>query len=155
MHIEIKEALPDDLNTIKELIVLSIREVCNRDYDQEQIEAWVGAIEELQHERIIADDLYSIVAVDGEEIVGFASLQSLEYLDFLYIHPEYTQRGIGNALFEQLTRYALDNGATKMSSDVSITARPFFLKKGFKIISNNEVFIDQIALTNHRMEMEY
>ncbi len=41
---------------------------------------------------------------------------------------------------------------TNIMSDVSITARPFFEKHGFRIVKKQTVRIGDVELTNYKME---
>ena len=57
-----------------------------------------------------------------------------EYFDFLYVHKDYQRQGIADNLYTEIQAKAIKQGTTLLTADVSITARPFFEKKGFKII---------------------
>ena len=43
-------------------------------------------------------------------------------------------------------------GAMRIVSNVSITARPFFEKHGFRVLKKQTVRIDDVELINYKME---
>ncbi len=59
-------------------------------------------------------------------IVGLAALDDPNYVDFLYTHKDFQNRGVGNQLFNAIKLESLRQGQYKLISDVSITAKSFF-----------------------------
>ncbi len=54
------------------------------------------------------DDDISLIAKDGEKVVGFIRLKVLPdhvRVRSLYVHPEYTGRGVGTNLWEESKKY--------------------------------------------------
>lgn len=78
---------------------------------------------------------YCGVAAQNEIIAGFGDIDKTGYLDGLYVHKEYQGQGIGKAICDQLEQ--IDNG--KITIHASITARSFFERRGYKIMSENGV----------------
>jgi len=83
-------------------------------------------------------------------MVGFASLENNDYLD-LYVYKDHQSKGIANKLFMEIEAEAIKSGVANLYSDVSITARPFFEKNGFKISSLQRKIMDEILIINFKM----
>lgn len=69
---------------------------------------------------------YSLVAVDGEKIVGFGDMDPAGYLDRLYVHRDYQRQGVATALCDALEKAVRGD----VTVHASRTARPFFEKRG-------------------------
>ena len=89
----------------------------------------------------------TLVAIENSIIVGFGDIDSTGYLDRLYVHKDYQKQGIASALCDKL-----ENGFTKITTHASITAKPFFLHRGYKVVKEQQVERNGIFLTNYVME---
>jgi putative acetyltransferase len=94
---------------------------------------------------------YFLVAELENKIVGYASLENNDYLDFLYVHKDYQRQGIADRLYAEIEKEAIKRKATFLRSDVSETARRFFEKKGFKTIAPQTNIIKDVAIINYGM----
>jgi putative acetyltransferase len=152
MELTFRKATLDDLNAIQEIFVNTITHICAKDYDPDQIQVWTNSIKDKQRwiEKINAQ--FFLIAEKNSEIVGFASLENGDYLDFLYIHHEHQNQGIATALMNALLKESVRRGASMVRSDVSITAKPFFQKAGFTTIRKQIRERDDVALCNFLME---
>lgn len=133
-----------------EVFSSAVTQVCIKDYSEEQINAWVP--EEYDHEmwkmRIDAIKPF-IAAIDGV-IVGYADIQNDGYIDHFFVGGDYQSQGVARALMNKLLLQSIV--ADKAYSNVSITARPFFEKNGFKVVKKNIVQIRCVDLVNFSME---
>jgi len=96
-----------------------------------------------KHDTLIAE-------IDGK-IVGFADMDNTGYLDRLYVHRNFQGLGIASSLVCELEQHAEDIGVTKFETYASITAMPFFMKRGYKVEEENEVIRNGITLINYKM----
>jgi len=92
-----------------------------------------------------------VAEIDGR-IAGFVDLEPDGHIDMLYVHPEFTRRGVATALLAEAERAALRQGNTRMFSEVSLTARRAFEKRGFSELSSQQVTVRGQAMVNLRME---
>ncbi len=136
--INIRCAASEDIDEIKKLYYETVTTVNAKDYNENQIRAWIKPFTEAEtvtsDRRTFADKIieqYFIVAMIDNVIAGFASLEDNGYLDFMYVHKDYQRCGVAKALLTELENYAQKNGITELNSIVSITARGFFEKYGF------------------------
>jgi Predicted enzyme of the cupin superfamily len=138
---------------MKSLYRDTIMTVCAADYSPAQIQAWAGTSEQTDSLAKRIDLQYFIVAEnDAGKIVGFTSFQEPDYLDLLYVHKDFQRQGIGNALLSKMLEKAIETGTTRITSDVSITARPFFEENGFQTLREQTVRLGDVELTNYKME---
>ena len=150
----LREALPSDLPEILQLFENAIQTTCSKDYTQQQIEVWVAGVQNTTRWEKAITQQYFLVAQANNKIVGFASLENGNYLDFLYVHPNYLGQGIAKQLYTALEKKALSLGSQLIYSNVSITAKPFFEKQGFEAIASQRNLIRGVELLNYRMEKE-
>ena len=144
----------EDLPTMKSLFEASIRQTCSQDYSPEEIEAWLLSLKNTQRwEELIQHQIVWLALLDTQ-LAGFCSLKDGNYLDFLYVSPHHQGLGIAKQLVAIAIEEARKKGHSKISSDISITARPFMEAQGWKQIRRNEnPRADQI-LINYHMELE-
>ena len=84
------------------------------------------------------------MAEEGDAIVGFADLGPDGYLVRLYVHRDWQGRGVASALCDALP--------AARTTHASITARPFFEKRGYQVLRAQQVERRGILLTNYIME---
>jgi putative acetyltransferase len=150
-RILIRHAKLSDLVTMHELFVDTIEAVCRYDYLTEQIAVWTSSVKNTKRWTDKLMNQYFLIAEIDSKIVEFASLENSEYLDFLYVHKDYQRQGIADKLYSEILAKAINHGTTTLTSDVSITARPFFEKKGFKILAEQKNYIKGVEVINYRM----
>ena len=91
---------------------------------------------------------YSYVAVYKDDVVGFGDIDKTGYLDRLYVRWDCQGMGIATALCDILES-CTDGGKI---THASITARPFFEKRGYKVLKQIKAVRKGIALTAFIME---
>jgi putative acetyltransferase len=141
-----------DLDSLILLFQRSVRVVARRDYTVEQVFAWApDAIDrECWTVRLAASDTW--VAAFGERPAGFISLEPEGHLDMLYVDPDFQSRGVASRLLHRLEASAEARGLARLLTEASITARPFFERRGFRMVEAQTVTRRGQQLTNYRME---
>jgi putative acetyltransferase len=61
-------------------------------------------------------------------------------------------RGVGRRLYEAAEREAGELGLESVSTEASLTARPFFERLGFRVVREQTVVRRGVGLTNFVME---
>jgi putative acetyltransferase len=92
-----------------------------------------------------------VAAVD-EEIVGMAEIEPDGFIDYFYVHPKWQGVGIGKALLATLECEAVKAGTRVIVADVSVTAKSFFLSRGFTISEAKSNVILGHPAPNFRMQ---
>ena len=121
------------------------------DYDPAQIEAWAGPRTiDLAHwdARRVAAHTF-VAALDDpnpadeeqgaergrQQVVGFADFLDDGLLDMLFVHPDFTQRGVARRLVEVVRDAAKSAGLVTLHTHASRTARPAFERLGFGVVA--------------------
>ncbi|MCG9695308.1 GNAT family N-acetyltransferase [Vibrio sp. Isolate22] len=150
--VRIRNYQESDAKALWEIFFYTVRNVNIRDYSQEQVEAWApsGFDFALWQKRI--DGLKPFVAELDGHIVGYTDLQPSGLVDHFFCHHEYQGRGVGRALMEHVFTIGQIRGVSRYFSEVSITARPFYERMGFKVVNDQQVDMRGVTLTNFVME---
>lgn len=154
MNVEIRDATTRDAAAIADLFYHTVLIVNVRDYSRAQVEAWAGPAPEPEkwEKRIAAKERQTFVAVQGERVLGFAEFEGDGHIDTLYVHHEFQGCGIASRLLERIEAGAQRLGLTRLYTEASITARPFFLKRRFLVVAGQQVEVRGQTFRNYRME---
>ena len=122
-----------------------------RDYSAAQVNAWAPeAIDEAAWAaRLAAHD--SFVAEAERTVVGFIELAGDGMVHMLYCHRDWQGRGVGAALLARVEARARRLGLRRLATEASITARPFFQARGFRVIAEQQVRRRCATFVNYRM----
>lgn len=127
-----------DINQMVSLFYETVHAVNARDYTKEQLNAWAPK-DEMDAKLINWKDSFvrniTYVGVINDEIVGFGDMTHNGYLDRLFVHKNFQGQGIATALINKLETEARKIGLTKMETEASITAKPFFERHGYHVIA--------------------
>lgn len=144
----IREYRPCDCKEITELFYNTVHTVNLKDYTIEQLNAWAAGKVDLEQWNRSLQEHFSLVAVDAGMIVGFGDIDATGYLDRLYVHKDYQGKGIATAICEALEQAV----SSKIITHASITAKPFFENRGYRVITEQQVVRQNVLLTNFIME---
>ena len=147
----IREYRPEDVPAIIDLFGRSIRESAVRDYSAEQISVWAPQNPDIAAWENRLSKGVVLVFLQKDRMAGFVRMEDSAHLDLLYVHPEFQRQGVARALFEQVLKWAAGQGATHLIADVSITARPFFERMGFRVIESQTIERRGVQLRNYKM----
>lgn len=146
----IREYRPSDCRELAELFYNTVHTVNAEDYTKEQLDAWATGQVDLKKWNQSLQAHFSIVAIDNSIIAGFGDIDKIGCLDRLFIHPRYQRKGIATAICNQLESSVQENIVTY----ASVTAKPFFEKRGYKVVKEQQVERQGIFLTNFVMIKE-
>lgn len=139
-----------DLPAVLNLFRTSVHTLCRADYTPAQLSAWAPAdTDEAPWARRLQCQTFLLAEEDGD-LMGFASLEG-DYLDLLYVHPRHARRGVGTVLCDALERQCTGQ---RITVHASLTARPFFARRGYRTVEPHEVQRRGETLTNYLMEKE-
>jgi putative acetyltransferase len=143
---------PDDAPALLALFKDTIRRVNSRDYPPDQIEAWASdTIDPAIWARRFTGRFVPVAEANGQP-VGFGELEADGHIDRFYVSADHQGRGVGRALMTAVLTEAARLGQTRLFSEVSITARPFFEAFGFVVLAEQTVPCRGAELVNFRME---
>ncbi|WP_165784615.1 GNAT family N-acetyltransferase [Solitalea longa] len=150
----IRKAQIKDVDGLKQLFFDTINAINSRDYNKEQVEVWSSTVNNIKSliDRIHKQHFYVAYNENGS-ITGFASIDDSGYLDLMFVHKDFQRMGVASILFEKLKEIARTLKLMEITTEASITAKPFFEKKGFTVIRQQEIFINTVGLTNYKMQL--
>ena len=149
--VTIRSYTPHDAETTTEIFLRAIREVASKDYDPAQVDAWAQVDDHEGWARRRASRPTWMGIIDGEP-AGFSDLEASGHLDMMYVHPRYQGVGVASLLLKTVEAAAYDQALLAITTEASLTARPFFEKRGFKVVAAQEVQKRVQVLRNFRME---
>lgn len=128
---EIRSYTAADAPAILELFRGTILTVNMEDYTQKQCEVWANSFSSIEdlHFRLTAS--FTVIAEQNGQVIGFGNLNDQREIDLLYTHKNFQGRGMGSALLKELESAAYLKKYEELSTEASITARDFFLSKGY------------------------
>ncbi len=144
----IRKYRQSDCKVLAELFFNTVHTVNAKDYTEEQLNAWATRQIDLKKWSRSFLEHYSIVAVENGLIVGFGDIDKTGYLDRLFVHADYQGKKIATAICDQLEQAVMGN----IMTHASITAKPFFEKRGYKVIKKQQTERQGVFLTNFVME---
>lgn len=144
----IREYQTSDCKETTELFYNTVHTVNAKDYTKEQLDVWATGQVDLEKWNQSLQEHYSIVAIENGIIVGFGDIDKTGYLDRLFVHVDYQGKGIAVAICNQLEQTVQGD----VTTHASITAKPFFEKRGYKVVKEQQVERQEIFLTNFYMK---
>ena len=141
---------PDDCRELAELFYHTVHTVNAGDYTEEQLDAWAAGDVDLEMWNRSFQEHYSVVAVEGDTIIGFGDIDKTGYLDRLYVHADYQKKGAATAICSRLEQAV----SGKIITHASITARPFFEKRCYRVVMEQQLERKGVFLTNFVMEKD-
>ncbi len=145
----IREYTSSDCKQLAELFYQTVHVVNAKDYTNKQLDVWATGYVDLKEWNKLFLEHNTLVAIKNSIIVGFGDIDKSGYLDRLYVHKDYQGQGITTAICNKLEQSVK---ACKIVTHASITAKPFFEKRGYRVIKEQQVIREGIALSNYVME---
>ncbi|OSB08489.1 GNAT family N-acetyltransferase [Paraclostridium bifermentans] len=141
----------EDIESVLKLFYDTVHNINSKDYAKEQLKAW--APKELDKLKWIEslNKNYSLVVEEDTQIIGFGDIDSTGYLDRLYVHKNHQGKKVASNLITELENYVFNKGVKSIITDASITAKPFFENKGYKVIKEQQVELRGQVFTNFKM----
>ncbi|MCD8043020.1 MAG: GNAT family N-acetyltransferase [Tannerellaceae bacterium] len=153
--IKIRPANLTDVQDMNELYKNTILTVNRKDYTIEEVEDWASCGDEIAHwDELFQEQNYVVAENEQGTMVGFASVNDIGYIHTMFVHKDFQHQGIATSLYKYIEEYAKGKGAEKLTSEVSITAKPFFEKQGFLVDEEQKRKANQLCLTNYKMSKQ-
>lgn len=143
---------PADIEAVYQVFYHAVHQVACKDYTPEQLAVWGKPQRNtIRWDEGLLKQTVWVAELNGE-LVGFTSLHGDSgYLDFLYVHHLHQGKGIAKALFQSLLGEAVRIALPQLTTDSSLTAKPFFLSQGFVLVEENVKTVDDVPFLNSRM----
>lgn len=152
-NLGIRRLAAQDIPEMRKLFRATVLTVNSKDYTKEEVEDWASCGDSVEHwKELLAKNDY-IGALDGQGgIVGFSSMNAEGYLHSMFVHKDWQGKGVATLLLSEVEKIARRYGVHKISVEVSVTARPFFEKHGYKVVKEQKAKANRLYLANYVME---
>lgn len=152
-NVKLRNYKPDDCKEVYKLFYDTIHSINATDYNESQLDSWAPKDIDFEHwnKRLLRND-YSVVAEKDGIIVGIGTADDTGYFDSLYVHKDYQRIGVATLIADDLERYIGGKGSRIITTDASITTRPFFEKRGYVVQAEQSVECRGQYLTNYKMQ---
>ncbi|HEX7366351.1 MAG TPA: GNAT family N-acetyltransferase [Pelobium sp.] len=151
LKMTVRQGKAEDAKELKALVLNTIKNSCNLDYNPNQIEAWISAVDNAERWQKILTKQFVLVSLDEQKITGLCTLSESNYVDLFYIHQDYQRKGIATKLYTELEKEARHQKQKQITVDASKTAKAFFDKMGFQLIKKQTLMINDVFLDNCKM----
>ncbi len=141
-----------DCAKLAKLFYDAVHEVAAKDYTEIQLNAWASGKEDLSAWEASFLENHALIAEQDGAVVGFGEIKNDGYLNMLYTHKDHQRKGIATAIVAMLENTAKLQGITTITTHASITAMPFFEKRGYMFVGENKVIRENVELTNFLVE---
>jgi putative acetyltransferase len=154
--VDVREAVPDDAASIRDVHLASIEGLAGEAYDETQVAAWAHDRSPEDYPISSSDTVFRVAERDGR-IVGFGQLRpdAGEYLDApvageitaVYVQPSVARCGVGTALCDALEAAARRLDVGSLGVWASLNAVPFYEAQGYQRVTTHTVeYADGVEL---------
>ena len=141
---------PEDCPALAALFYETVHTVNAAHYTPAQLDAWAPACgpDLAAWDKSFRAHRTLVAELDGR-LAGFGDIDpAAGYLDRLYVHKDLQGRGVATALCNALEEAA----AGPVVTHASVTARPFFARRGYRVLRAQQVERRGVTLANYVME---
>ncbi len=143
-----------EFNIVAKLIYDSVHTLCKGEYTPEQLEAWVPKNLYMPAFRRSLFRCYALVCICEGKIVGFMSTERDGYVNRLYTHPDWVNKGVATALLNKTEEWARAHKITKLLLESSKIAEGFYAKHGFEKIGEIKSLKNNVEFISAKMRKE-
>ena len=149
---KLREYRFEDWNDVAKLFYNTIHSINSVNYTDEQLDAWAPKNMELPElkNRLLTN--YAVVAEDNGIIIGFGNVSGTGYFDCIYTHKDYQRKGVATLIADDIEKYFHNQGVQVISTDSSITAKPFFKNRGYRTLQKQSVEHRGLFFINFKMQ---
>ena len=148
---KLRRYMESDCPELARLFYETVHSVCVGDYTEEQVQAWASGDVDLERWNRKYLESYTAVCEEKDTIIGFGNITDTGYLDMLFVHRDHQGKGIASAICSALEESCR---AERITVNASITAKPFFERRGYRVVREQQIERKGVILTNFAMEKD-
>ncbi|HEX8357907.1 MAG TPA: GNAT family N-acetyltransferase, partial [Segetibacter sp.] len=142
------------LDEMMQLFYDTVHTVNARDYKEEQLNGWAPLNTDKKFWEQRLKKRICKVAFIGNTLVGFTELDVDGNVDTMYVHKDFQRQKIAAKLIGELLQIAAAKNFSALTTEASITAKPFFEAFGFKVTKVKRKLHNGKDFTNYKMTKE-
>jgi putative acetyltransferase len=123
-------------------------------HTREQVEIWASSVDDLDAFRRKLRQGVTLVALEGDEVVGFGQLDPPDRIALLVTSPQHGRKGIATAICRELERRAVLAGQPRLRTEASAIAQPLFTRLGFAIDAKEPAEFKGVVFERFRMSKQ-
>ena len=132
----------------------AVHTIAASDYTPAQLDAWAPDRPDMEKWTARMRAIRPFMVEEAGRVLGYADLQVNGYIDHFYVSGTNARRGVGRILMDRIHARAEELQLTRLFSDVSRTAQPFFERFGFLVLERKTVVVGDVSLSNARMSKD-
>lgn len=153
MKFFVRSYVPGDASALGEVFHRSVHEGAALRYTREECRAWSPEPPATSRWEARLAEAETVVAETPTGVLGFMSLDLARgYLDLAFVLPECMGKGVSGALYAVLENRARASGLTRLTTEASLLAEPFFRRQGWRVVRRQQVERLGVLLSNAVME---
>lgn len=138
------------LDAMMKLFYDTVHTVNAKDYRKEQLNGWAPAKSDKKFwEQRLKKNVCKVAFID-DVMVGFAELED-GHVDTMYVHKDFQRRKVAASLIDELLQIAAQRNYSALTTEASITAKPFFEAFGFRVTHVKRKLFNGKDFTNYKM----
>ncbi|MGI8636169.1 MAG: GNAT family N-acetyltransferase [Segetibacter sp.] len=140
------------LDEMMQLFYDTVHTVNARHYRKDQLNGWApeNSDKRFWEERLRKN--VCKVAFLNNQMVGFTELVDDNHVNTLYVHKDFQRRKVAAKLMQELMQIAERRNCTMLTTEASITAKPFFEAHGFRVTRIKKKLYNGKDFTNYKMK---
>lgn len=140
---------PEDTEQIARLFHDTVHQINIQHYSKKQVAAWSPEDIYFRNWQAVCSSRYTYVAEKEGKIIGFGELEANGHIDCFYVHYRHQRCGVGSEIYRAIETKARELNLTRLFAEASITAKAFFISRGFKVIKQQQVICRQEKFMNY------
>lgn len=141
----------EDTPLLLRLFYETVHTINAKDYSPELLKAWAPEMPDLKKWQTRFKAAKTVVAELDGKIVGFGNVEQ-GAIGMLYVDKDHQRQHVASTLLEKIEKRLMKKGVRTAVAEVSITAKPFFEKKGYAVVRENRKMLNGQTFMNYIME---
>lgn len=140
MSYRLRNACPADFSALQLLYAAAVRGLAIKAYSPAQCEAWAAqALNNPQWPERLASAHVCLAEDDNDIIAGFIAWNDTGHIDLLFTAPAHARSGVATRLYTHAEAALRAEGVSRLHTEASRLAQPFFSKQGFRIEAEESI----------------
>ncbi len=153
VDVQLRPVRREDLPTLIDLFARSVETLAVPHYDAAARRVWASLAQQESFSSSVLAAETLVAHIEGE-IAGFAGLQPGDHVEWLYVAPESSRRGVARKLLDALRESARRAGHVRLTTEASAVARSVFERLGFRVIGEERVVREGTEFLRYRMQCD-